>query len=244
MLQQSGFGGQHLLDPLHILLGILGVALALQAVLRQVPLADGAAPQGQDGAELLHHIDVVEAQIPVPAPAHVFQAAGHVLLPVEVVGGVAPAAEPLVGVVHHGLHRRLAGQTLPAGEELRPLFQGQGVDGDVGGIQGQDPVQGAGKALRVVPGQARDEIHVDALKTRLPGLGEGPLHVRGGVGAAHRPQHGVVHALGVDADPVRPQRPDDPELFRVHGVGPPGLHRIFYQPAPVKMPVDGLHHGL
>ena len=43
-------------------------------------------PQGEDAVQLLHDIDIIQSLRAAYAPADVFKAAGHVLLPVEVVG--------------------------------------------------------------------------------------------------------------------------------------------------------------
>ena len=191
--------------------------------------------------ELLHHINIVQAEISVPAPAHVLQAAGHILLPVEVIGRVAPGGQGLVGVADHGLHRLLGGQPAPVGEQVCALLQRQGMDRDVGGIQRQDPVQRIGKARRIISRQAGDQIHVDAGKAGGNSLAEGPLHICRRVPAAHVLQDPVVHGLGIDAHTVGSQGSDQGQLLLIQGVGPSTLHRIFYQPGPVKMPVNLFH---
>ena len=207
--------GKNLREHLDILLRELGVVEAQDLSAGQGQLVHAAAAQGQYGVQLVHHIDVVQAVETIPAPAHVFKAAGHVFLPVEVVGPVAGRAEGLLGVVHHLCNLFLGGQTLPLFKQIGALFQRQGVHGDVAGIQGGDRVQGAAEARKAVCGETRDEVHVDGVKAKPGGLLKGAEHVGCRVGTPAGPENGVNHALGVDADPVGTVRADGGKLFRV-----------------------------
>ena len=51
---------QHVFDLLNILLGKFGVVEALQAAIWEIDLGHAAASQRDDGAELLHHVDIVQ----------------------------------------------------------------------------------------------------------------------------------------------------------------------------------------
>ena len=53
--------------------------------------------------------DIVKVDIALPAPAHIFKAAGHELLPVEVIGGIPGAPQDGGGVIQHLRHRLRAG---------------------------------------------------------------------------------------------------------------------------------------
>ena len=191
--------------------------------------------------QLLHHVDVVKPFKAGLAPAHVLEAAGHVFLPVEVVGRVARLPQTLPGKAEHIVHVFRRGQRFPGEKQVRALFQGQGVDGDVGGAEGEDLFQRIGKGGHRVRRQAGDQIHVDALKTGLLGVAEGPHRSFSRVAAADDPQHLIVHGLGVDAHAVTAQGADGLQLGQAQGVRAAALYRIFYQACQVKIPCNFGH---
>ena len=168
---------QNRVDALDIILRIFGVMIAGKLFLRQIDFVHAAAPEGEDGVQLFHHVYVIKPGIARLAPADVFKAAGHVLLPVEIVGCKAVRAERPLRVLQHPGHVRLTGQYNTPLEQIRALFQRQRVYRDVARPEGHDLTQRIGEAVRRVGGQARDEIHVDIVK---PGLVRLMEHVHDG----------------------------------------------------------------
>ena len=133
----------------------------------EVYLVHASAPQREDGMHFLHHVDVVQAVQIAPAPAYVLEAAGHVFLAVEVIGacspapgGSAPRRRPFRRRPRRRRFSRLSNRSAP-------FFQGEGVDGDVGGVQSRHGVQTAAEARRGVRGKARNQIHIDGTETRV-----------------------------------------------------------------------------
>ena len=122
----------------------------LEGAVGEIDLVHTAAAKGDDGVQLLHHVDVVQTVEVIPAPAHVFKTAGHIFLPVQVVGLVGKAPQGFVCVVHHPGHFLGGGQALPLFKEVSAFFQRKSVDGDVGGIQGGNGIQRAAEAVKVV----------------------------------------------------------------------------------------------
>ena len=169
--------------------------------------------------QLLHDVDIIQSLRTGYAPAYVLEAAGHVLLPVEVVGGEPGGTQGIVGVVQHGGYvlRRGDGQTLQ--QDAAALLQAEGVDGDVVRAEGQALVQRAAEALRCVGGQSGDEIHVHMGEAHGGGQRHGRLDVRRRVPAADGPQHRVLHGLGVDADAVGTVIQQHLQLLPGDGVG-------------------------
>ena len=174
--------------------------------------------------QLLHHVDVVQAGGTGAAPAHVFKGAGHIFLAVEVVGLVARISQGILRIVHHPGNLLVGGKSFPLFVEVRALLDGQGVDGDIGRVQGDGGVQGVLEALKIIGGQSGDEIHVDGGKARIHGLPVGAHHIGGGMGTAAGFQHGIHHGLGVDAHAVGAVCGDHMEFFLIQGVGPSALH--------------------
>ena len=78
------------------------------------------------------------------------------------------------------------------------------MDGDVLRLQGEHPLQGAAEALKGVPGQAGDQVHVDGVKAHLPGQGVGVQDVPGGVFPSDGGKHLVLQGLGIDGDALHP----------------------------------------
>ena len=183
---------------------------------------------------LFHHVDVIQAVQTVPAPSHIFKAAGHVLLPVEVIGLVAKAVEGTVGIVHHLGHIPGGGQVFPLLKEVGALFQGQGMHGDVSGIQRGYRIQRAAEAVIAVSRQAGNEIHVDGLETGILRFFVGPEHIPGGVGSAAGPKYMVFHGLGVDAHAVSPVAADGAQLFGIQGIRTAAFHGKFHAPGQIK----------
>ena len=116
-----------LFGPLDILRGILGVEHPLDAAPDRVHHLGGAAcPQGEDAVQLLHDVNIIQPLGSGYAPAHVFKAARHILLAIEIVRRESGGAEGGVGIVQHPGHvlRRGDGQTLQ--QDAAALFQAQG----------------------------------------------------------------------------------------------------------------------
>ena len=148
----------------------------------EIDLVHAPAPQREDGMHFLHHVDVVQAVQIVPAPAHILEAAGHVFLAVEVIGLVAQRPEGLLRVGDHFGDVPGGGEILPLFKQVGALFQGEGVDGDVGGVQSRHGVQTAAEARRAVRGKARNQIHIDGTETCIHRFAVGAKHVRRLVG--------------------------------------------------------------
>ena len=187
----------------------------LQPAVWQVDLVHTAAAQGQNGVDLLHHVDVVQAIQAVPAPAHILKRAGHIFLAVQVIGLVAVFFQLFVGIFHHFCHFCLAGQLHLFLEKVSTLFQSQGVDGDVGGIEPNDLVQAPAEAFIGILGKSGDQIHIDGLESGIHRFLVGPQHILGVVGSAAGFQYGIHHGLGVDAHTVGAVLPDRPQFFCV-----------------------------
>ena len=148
----------------------------------EVYLVHASAAKREDGMHFLHHVDVVQAVQVVPAPAHVLEAAGHVFLAVEVIRLVAQRPEGLLRVGDHFGDVPGGGEILPLFKQVGSFFQGEGVDGDVGGVQSRHGVQTAAEARRGVRGKARNQIHIDGTETRVHRFAVGAKHVRRLVG--------------------------------------------------------------
>ena len=115
------------------------------------------------------------------------------------------------------------------------------MDGDVFGVQRDGLPQTGLKAFHGVPGQARDEVHVDVVVARLPGVGVAIQNVLCRVLPANARQHLVGKGLGVDGDAGGPVLLDDGQLFRIGAVGAARLHRVLHHPAQVKVFPHGAH---
>mgnify|MGYP006982910260 CR=1 FL=1 len=145
---------------------------------------------------LLHHIDVVKSGRSRAAPADVLKAAGHVFLPVEIVGRVARRAERGLRTGQHLRHIVRRGKLHPPGIEVRALFEGQRVDGHVLRGQRQHLPQRIGKRRGVIAGQARDKVHIHSVIARCARRLIGGHGLRRSVAAADPRKDGVVHGLG------------------------------------------------
>ena len=77
--------------------------------------------------QLLHHVDVVQPRKARLAPADVLEAAGHVLLPVEVVGRVALVAQAALRAFQHFPHLVRCRKPQAVEIEIRALFEREGV---------------------------------------------------------------------------------------------------------------------
>ena len=110
--------------------------------------------------KLLHNIDVVPPGSSRPAPAHIFKAAGHVLLPVEIVGGKPRAPQGGGSVIQHGGHLLHCGNPGALQGDTASLLQGKGVNGDIVCAESDDLVQSPPEALRRILRQPGDEVHV------------------------------------------------------------------------------------
>ena len=178
----------------------------------------------------LHDVHIVQAGVPGQGIAHVFLIAGHVLLPVQVVGRKAHLPGGFQAHAHHG--RCL----VPIGE--RGVFQvhaagaldGQGMHGEAFRVQPHGRLHGTGKVLRMLPRQPGDHIHVDMPHALRPGHGIGLLHLLRGVGTADHLQGTVVHGLRIDADAPHARLTDGPQLAGGDGIRPPGLHGVLSRP--------------
>ena len=92
MLQQPEqflFLPQDVVDLGDVLLGEFGVVESLEGAIGQIDLVHTTAAQRQDGVNLLHHINIVQAIQAIPAPAYIFKRTGHIFLPVEIIRLVA-----------------------------------------------------------------------------------------------------------------------------------------------------------
>ena len=98
------------------------------------------------------------------------------------------------------------------------------MDGDVGGGEGNDGVQGMPEAVEIIGGQARDQVHVDGIEAGVHRLTVGLHHIGGGMGTAAGGENRIHHGLGIDAHAVHAAPGDDIQLFLVQGVGPSALH--------------------
>ena len=127
--------------------------------------------------QLFHHVYVIKPGIARLAPADVFKAAGHIFLPVKIVGRKAVRAERPLRVLQHPGHIRLTRQHNTPLEQIRALFQRQRVYRDVARAEGHDLPQRIGKSVRRVGRQTRDEVHVDIVE---PGLARLMEHVHDG----------------------------------------------------------------
>ena len=197
--------------------------------------------------QLLHHGDVVKARVAGLAPADIFKAAGHIFLPVEVVGLVPGTSKRGLGAGKHLGHGLTAGEAPAVLVELGGFFEGQGVDRDVAGVQADDLTDRIQEGIRRVAGESGNQVHIDAVKPGGLGVGVGPEGLGGGVAAANAPENLVGHGLGVDAHAVRAALADDLKLLKVQGVGPSALHGELQALGEVEMLPDGgqqpLHLG-
>ena len=135
--------------------------------------------------ELLHHINVVETGRTGLAPTDIFKAAGHVFLPVQVIGGIAAAPQGRFRRLQHGGHGFGGQQARPVQVQVGAALDGQGVDRHIGRVQGQTPGKGIGKARGTVAGQTGDEVHIDGREARRHGVLVGSYHIRRCVAASH-----------------------------------------------------------
>ena len=178
----------------------------------------------------LHDVHVVLAGVAGQGIAHVFLIAGHMLLPVEIIGRKAHLPGGFYAHANHG--RRLVSV------RQRGVFQvhaagaldGQGVHGKAFRMQPPGRLHGAGKIFRLFPRQSGDHVHVDMPHALRPGHGISLLHLLCGVGTADDLQGAVVHGLRVDTDAPHSRLPDGPQLAWGDGVGPPGLHGVLSRP--------------
>ena len=104
------------------------------------------------------------------------------------------------------------------------------MDGDVGGVHGHHLLQGAGKALHGVGGQACNQIHIHHAAVGVTGQLHGVHDLGGGVGPAHLDEHRVLHGLGVDGNAVDVVGLQHLQLFPGNGVGAARLHRELHAP--------------
>ena len=162
-------------------------------------------------------------------PADVLEAAGHELLPVEVIGPVTGRAQPFLGEVEHGRHLGRPGQRRALGEDARALFQAEGMYRDVLRRQGEHLFERGAEALGIVPRQARDQVHVHREAADRAHLFQRGEDIRGRVPPADGLEHRVGHGLRVDAHAVHPVRAQDAQLLLRDRVGPSGLHRELAQ---------------
>ena len=103
------------------------------------------------------------------------------------------------------------------------------MDRDVARAKREHLPDGIGEAFLVVVGQARDEVHVDLVKTGLPCLLERAEHIGRAVFSADRGQNGVIHALRVYAHAANARAFEHAQLFRCDGIRTARFHSIFAQ---------------
>ena len=191
--------------------------------------------------KFLHHADVVDTVEAGLCPAYVFIAAGGELLAVEVIGGVACAAEGGKGVLQHFANGFTVGNGGAFKIYAAAALQREGVDGDVLGIEGENFVKALAEALGIVGGQACDKVHIDCARENL--AGEAVAFRNGGtaVAAADGGKHAVGHGLGIDADAVGSALADSLQLFPGDGIGTACLHGKFAAGGKVKGLIYGVH---
>ena len=206
----------------------------LQTTAGEVDLVHAAATQRDDRVDLFHHVDIVQAIQPLPAPAHVLEGTGHIFLPVQIIGLIAVLPQRFIGIGHHLRHILCRGQFHPPLEEVRTLLQGQRMHRDVGRLQSDHLIQGPAEALHRIRRQPGDQIHIDRVEAGLHRLTVGPEHILPPVRPSRCLQHGIRHGLGIDAHAVRSMVPDRPELFKVQRIRPTALHRELDAPAQIQ----------
>ena len=184
-----------------------------------------ARTEGQDGAQLRHDVHVVPALPAGAAPTHVLKAAGHILLPVEVVGDETCGPQGRGGIVQHGLHGRSIGNGETFHENAAALFQRQRVDGDVIGPQFQTFVQRTVEALRCIRRQTCDEVHVDVGEPVGPHQLHGPHRIRRDMAAADGGEDVILHGLRIHADPCDAVTFQNGQFFGGDGIRTADLYR-------------------
>ena len=94
----------------------------LQFDVRNIHLGHSTAAQRDDGVQFLHHINIIQAVPIIPAPADIFVIAGHIFLPVEIIGLVAGLSKLLPAVVQHPGDLLTGGELLPVFKKVGALF--------------------------------------------------------------------------------------------------------------------------
>ena len=102
---------------------------------------------------------------------------------------------------------------MPLFKQICALFQRQGVDGDIGGIQRNHPIKAVAESFIGVLGKTGDQVHIDSIKACIHRLMVAAQHIFPGVGTAAGPQDSIVHSLGIDAHSVRSVGPDGREFL-------------------------------
>ena len=197
-----------------------------------------ARTQRQNAVQLLHDIDIIQSLRAGYAPAHIFKAAGHVLLPVQVVGGEAGGAQGGVGIVQHLRHRFRRRDGAALQRQAAALLQRQRVDGDVVRAAFDALVQRVPESLRRVGGQSGNEIHVHMGEAHGGGQLHGGQNIRRRVPPPDGLQYPVIQRLGVDADAVRPVVQQHLQLLPLDGVGTARLDAVLHHAAEIETAVE------
>ena len=115
------------------------------------------------------------------------------------------------------------------------------MDGDVLRVQRDGLTETVLKAFHRVAGQTRDEVHVDVVVARPPGVGVAVQNVLRRVLPADVRQHLVREGLGVDGDPGSPVLLDDRQFFGVGAVGAARFHGVLHHLGEVEILPHGAH---
>ena len=109
-------------------------------------------------------------------------------------------------------------------------FDGQGMHGNAVGVQFYHLFQGFPENIQILSRQAGDEVHINVLKARFPGLTIGADGILSGMGAAHPPEGFVAEGLRIHGNAVHAAVAQHGKLLRVDGIGPSRFHRPFHRP--------------
>ena len=116
----------------------------------------------------LHDIHIVLAGMPGDGIADVLLVAGHILLPVEIVGLHAQGTGRFQAELHHlgSFHARWEAVIL----KMQPgrALDGQGMHGETFRLELLCVGHRAGKVLHRFTGQACDHIHIDVMDASFP----------------------------------------------------------------------------
>ena len=110
---------------------------------------------------------------------------------------------------------------------------------NVGGVKGNDLLQGFPETFCRVIGQTCNQVHVDIRKPCFLRRIVCCKSLRGIVVAADDGKHVVIHGLGVDGHTVNPGFGDGKEFLRIQSVGSAALHGEFQASGQVKMLPNG-----
>ena len=177
--------------------------------------------------DFLHNINIVKALKTGLGPADIFQILQRTLLAVHIVRAVARIGQQSALVQHSSHIGIVCGAVLH--HDVGRTFEGQRVDRDVFGIQGDGFAQACFKAFHRVPRQARNQIHIDVRVPCCPGSGEAVHDILRGVTAADVAQNLIREGLRVDGNTRGAILFDDAQLLGVGAVGAAGLDGVLIE---------------